>query len=173
MKKYLAASLTLLISIAVCYAIARWKGLNSFLFAWILNFMLMMTVLAFTQSVSPALRSSFYLPAKWEKSGRIYELLGVNLYRKLLVLVGWEKINKAANPVSKRKNALIHLEVNTRRSEFGHWLIFFIVTGFAIYVAFAYGLVDSLPLIILNLLLNLYPVLVQRYNRPRLLKLIS
>jgi hypothetical protein len=48
-----------------------------------------------------------------------------------------------------------------------------IVLGFNIFVAFKFGILKSLWLLILNILLNLYPVLLQRYNRPRIERAIN
>jgi hypothetical protein len=166
--KYLKAGLVVLIvSVVVVYVFLR-QGPQSFVFAWVLNFMLMMAVLYFTQTFKPQLVSTYYNAKNWEANGAIYKWVGVNLFRKILVWVGWEKLNKAANPVKKGADALKHLEYNTRQSEFGHLIIFFIVLLVNVGVVFYYGFAKSLPLFLLNVILNVYPILVQRYNRPRL-----
>ena len=48
----------------------------------------------------------------------------------------------------------------------------FIVLGFTAFVATKYGIRGSLWLLILIVLVYLYPVLLQRYNRPRYLRAI-
>jgi hypothetical protein len=88
-------------------------------------------------------------------------------------MLGWEKLNKKDNPVARNLKALNHLEYRTRQSEFGHLIIFFIVLGFNIFVAVRYGILASIWLFILNILLNLYPIFLQRYNRPRLQRAIA
>ena len=133
----------------------------------------MLLVLAGTQTFEPALTASYFQIKIWENGGKIYKQFGVNLFRKLLVKVGWEKLNKAANPVKKNMAAIKHLEYKTRESEFGHLLIFFIVLAVAIFVGFYYGFAKSLSLHILNIILNLYPIFIQRYNRPRLQKIMQ
>lgn len=172
MIKYLRVCLVLLFAICVVMAVALWKGPYSFLFAWVLNFMLMMIVLYINQTFKPKLKSTYYNSKKWEDSGKIYKWFGVDEFRKVLVWVGWEKLNKGSNPVKKNLDALKHLEYNTRQSEFGHLIIFFIVLLPSLFVGFHYGFMQSLWLIILNIILNAYPIVVQRYNRPRLQKLL-
>jgi hypothetical protein len=172
MNKYLILTFSVIISLVVIYGVAIQKGLDSFIFAWILNFMLMISLLSFTQTLKPKLTSSYFNTKKWEKGGNIYQFLGVNFFRKLLVWIGWEKLNKKVNPVIKNLNALKHLEYGTRQSEFGHLIIFFIVLPINLYVIVSYGFVNSLWLLILNLILNFYPIIVQRYNRPRLKRAI-
>jgi hypothetical protein len=172
MSKYLRVCLVLLFAICFVMAVALWKGLYSFLFAWVLNLMLMMVVLYINQTFKPKLKSTYYNAKKWEDNGKIYEWFGVHVFRKVLVWVGWEKLHKDANPVKKNLDALEHLEYNTRQSEFGHLIIFFIVLLPTIFVWFYNGFIQSLWLIILNIILNIYPIYVQRYNRPRLQKLL-
>ena len=133
----------------------------------------MIGVLHITQTFKLKLESTYYNSKKWETGGKIYIWFGVQGFRKVLVWVGWEKLSKAVNPVNKSLDALKHLEYSTRQSEFGHLIIFFIVFALTLLVGFYYGFKQSLWLLILNILLNAYPIGVQRFNRPRLLKAIN
>lgn len=163
----------MLIAVPTTIVIERWQGIGSFMFAWVFNFMLMMVVLAINQAVMPRFTSRYFSSQKWEHNGSIYEWLGVNLFRKLLVWVGWEKLHKAENPVRKTTDALQHLEYCTRQSEFGHLVIFIIVSIMAASVAFDYGIDQAIWLIVLNFPLHLYPIILQRHNRPRYLRLLA
>jgi hypothetical protein len=173
MNKYLGVCFVLLFVVCSVVAVALWQGLHSFVFAWVLNFMLMIGALYITQTFKPKLESTYFNSKKWETDGKVYKWFGIHGFRKVLVWVGWEKLNKASNPVEKNLDALKHLEYSTRQSEFGHLIIFFIVLFLTIFVGFYYGLEQSLWLIILNVILNAYPIGVQRFNRPRLQKAIK
>ncbi|MCE7070702.1 hypothetical protein LZG74_10330 [Dyadobacter sp. CY327] len=173
MKKALILILTTGMTIGSIYALIHYIGMQSFSFAWILNFLLMASVLTFTETIKSPLTSPYFDTKPWERKGEIYESFGINFYRKILVLTGWEKLNKKANPIAKNINDLTHLYYKTKQSELGHIIILFVVFSFNIFVAFQYGIVKSLWLFILNILLNLYPVLLQRYNRPRIARAIS
>ncbi len=168
MRKVLILIFIAIITIALIYALIHYIGVQGFLFAWSLNFMLMACVFAFTETLKSQLTSSYYLEKAWEQKGKIYESFGINLFRKLLVWIGWEKLNKKANPIEKNTKALMHLHYRTKQSELGHILVFIIVFGFTIYSVFKFGVLQSLWLLILNILLNFYPILLQRYNRPRI-----
>jgi hypothetical protein len=161
------------VTIALTYALAHYMKMDSFAFAWALNFLLMACVINFTETLKGQLTSWYYNEQPWERGGKIYRSLGIDFYRKLLVWIGWEKLNKKSNPVEKNTEALIHLHNRTKKSELGHLLILIIVLGFNIFVAFKFGILKSLWLLILNILLNLYPVLLQRYNRPRIERAIN
>ncbi|WP_439880132.1 hypothetical protein ACSX1A_13285 [Pontibacter sp. MBLB2868] len=173
MNKYVRVCFVLLLVLCTVVTVALWQGMHSFLFAWVLNLMLMMGVLYTTQTFKPRLASTYYSSKKWEADGKIYKWFGVNGFRKVLVWVGWEKLNKASSPVKKCLNALKHLEYNTRQSEFGHLIIFFIVLALALFVGLYYGFKNIVWLLMLNIILNAYPIMVQRYNRPRIQKAIA
>jgi hypothetical protein len=168
MKKTFLLILITAITAGAVYILATYVNMNGFLFAWCLNFLLMTGVLAFTETLKSNFTSPYFKTKDWEKNGKIYTSLGIHTFRKLLVWIGWEKLNKKANPVEKNSKALIHLYQQTKKSELGHLIIFFIVLAFNIFVGVKFGLSQSLWLLILNVLLNLYPIFLQRYNRPRL-----
>ena len=168
MKKALILTLIIIVTIALIYALPRYITIQSFSFAWVLNFMLMACVLTFTETLKSPLTSTYFNQKKWERGGDLYESLGINFYRKLLVWTGWERLNKKSNPIEKNTKALLHLHYRTKQSELGHLIIFFIVLGFNILVTLKFGFIKSLWLLVLNILLNLYPMLLQRYNRPRI-----
>ncbi|MCY7293288.1 MAG: hypothetical protein LH615_14005 [Ferruginibacter sp.] len=173
MRKILILSFIIIITIGLTYSLIYYVGMQSFLFAWVLNLMLMMCVFKFTEALKSKFSSTYYNEKKWELRGKIYGFLGINFFRKLLVWIGWERLNKKSNPIEKNTKSLIHLQYRTKQSELGHIIIMVIVLGFNVFVAFKFGIPESLWLLILNVLLNLYPIFLQRYNRPRLDRAIN
>ncbi|GAA4793932.1 hypothetical protein GCM10023231_22880 [Olivibacter ginsenosidimutans] len=173
MKKTLTLTFIVIITIALTYALIHYIGMQGFSFAFSLNFLLMACVLTFTEALKSQLVSPYFNEKEWERKGKIYEFVGINLYRKLLVGIGWEKLNKKSKPAKKNTDVLIQLHYKTKQDELGHIIIFIIVLGFSIFVAVKFGIVKSLWLFIMNVLLNLYPILLQRYNRPRITRAIN
>lgn len=173
MKKAIYLVLIACLTLSSTIALAYYIGVKGFSFAWSLNMLLMGFALAFTEVLKSKHTSPFYHEKSWEQKGKIYELLGINAFRKLLVLIGWEALIRKSNPIEKNTKALLHLHYQTKQSELGHIIIFFIVLGFNIYAALQFGIVQSLWLLVLNILLNLYPIFLQRYNRPRLERAIK
>ncbi len=159
-----------IITFALIYAYIKFLGMQGFLFANYLNFTLMACIGVFTEKLKSKNTSNYFNQKVWENNGKIYKLLGINVFRKLLVWIGWEKLNKKANPVNGNMEALTNLEYNTKQSELAHLIVFFIVLGFTIYVIIEFSFIKSLWLIFLNILFNVYPIFLQRYNRPRLQK---
>lgn len=173
MKKTLILSLIIIVTIGLIYGLILYVGIQGFLFAWMLNLILMMCVYTFTETLKSPFNASYFDDKKWENKGKIYELFGINSFRKLLVLIGWEKLNKKTNPVENESKSLQLLHYRTKQSELGHLIILFIVLGFTIFVGVEYGIIESLWLLSLNILINLYPIFLQRYNRPRFERAIT
>lgn len=173
MKKLSILVLIAVVTVALIYTLVRYIAVDRFSFAVALNFLLMACVLTFTETLKSQFKSPYFNEKVWEKRGTIYKHLGIDFYRKLLVWLGWEKLNKQAKPVKKNNEALTYLLYKTKQDELGHLIIMFIVLGFTVFVAIEYGIVKSLPLLVLNVLLNVYPVLLQRYNRPRIQRALN
>ena len=173
MKKTLTLILITIITIGSVYALIIYIRMDGFSFAWILNFLLMMLVVFFTDALKSPLASSYFNEKGWEQSRKIYEYLGINFFRKLLVWIGWEKVIRKSSPIEKNTEALTNLYYRTKKSELEHLIILVIVLGFNILVAFKFGVVKSLSLFLLNVLLNLYPIFLQRYNRPRIQRALN
>lgn len=173
LKKYATVGFTWLFVAAGTIAVASWQGLNTFMFAWVVNFLLMTALMAYTETFQPPLQSSYFATKKWEAGGTVYRWLGVDVFRKLLVWIGWEKLNRASTPLKKSRTALEKLEYQTRQSEFGHLIIFIVVAALGIAVALLQGIRESFWLFLLNVVLNGYPIAVQRYNRPRLRRVLA
>ncbi|GGX21008.1 glycosyl-4,4'-diaponeurosporenoate acyltransferase CrtO family protein [Undibacterium macrobrachii] len=173
MKRNISLFLIFLASIASVYALVYFMKMESFTFSWALNFLLMMWVSVFIEVQKSTLQSPYFNQKSWERRGKIYTYFGVDVFRKILVLVGWEKLIRKSNPIEKNTQALINLHHQTKKSELGHLLIFLIVLAFNIYVALRFGVFKSVWLLVLNILLNFYPVILQRYNRPRIERAIQ
>jgi hypothetical protein len=147
--------------------------LTSVFFSWTLNFSLMFCYSVIESQLKPSLQSTYFTSKAFEQQGKIYTLLGVLIYRKFLVCTHWEKLSQKANPVKKSLEALRKYEHATRVSEFGHTLIALVVLVFTVYVSMKYSAKEAVWLFLFNILLNIYPIMVQRYNRPRVQRVLQ
>jgi hypothetical protein len=176
MKRIVLSLLLWIATIASCVFLATFMRVGSLAFGWALNFLLMFWISIYVETQTQELNSPYFATRKWEKKGKVYEWVGINLFRQFLVLIGWEKLNKKSNPIEKSATALAHNLLRTKKSELGHLIIFLLVLGVSIAVIIHSGFRSAIWLIFFNIVFNLYPVLLQRYNRPRIeraLKLIE
>lgn len=167
-------ALTVMISVACLYLYDKFKKhfpLDSFLFALNFHFVLMGWYAFSLPYLKLTYKESYYDSKKIENKGKVYVYFGVNFFRWFLKKIGWDKASNISNGrIKKNLDRLKKREIHTREAEFAHLILFFHFVLIAFYLSFNF---DVTWLLILNIILHIYPVFVQRYNRPRYLKLIS
>jgi hypothetical protein len=129
--------------------------------------------------------SSFVLPLRglprfdeyfelraWERSGRLYDVLGVPVFRSL-VRRGPLSLFNHALPAAWHSGDPERIEHEARTAEVGHAVAFLFVLALAI-IALARGEpARAAWLAVLDVPTNLYPVLLQRHHRVRLAQLLA
>jgi len=149
-------------------------GFRSPIFAFLVNWLAMSWVAFAGQAINFSFPSGYYDIRAFEGTGQLYERLGIRLF-KCLVRRGPLSIFSPTLrfPEEKTVTALLHLDHEMRKAETGHVLIFILILLFAGYALFR-GWLDALAwLMAFNLIINLYPIMLQRYNRIKLQALIQ
>jgi len=102
-----------------------------------------------------------------------YNVLGVKYFRKLLILFFWGKRANKKRYFDGTKTGLKQLTYQSRQSEFGHMgaLMILLIVSF-IFLIPGYFLLVLFTLLI-NLIGNFYPVILQRYHRIRIQRIIT
>lgn len=145
--------------------------LDSFVFAWVLHFLLMSWYAFSLPYLKLEYKGSYYDIKPIEGKGKIYTYFGVNIFRWILKRIGWNKTSDKQNgEIVKSVDRLKRTEQHTREAELAHGILFlhFLVISFYFLPSH-----NVFWLLLLNIILHIYPVFVQRYNRPRYLKLIA
>jgi hypothetical protein len=73
MRKVLFIFLIIAGTITMLYFLVSQIGVKGFLFAWILNFLLMMCVYFFTETLKSPLQANYFREKSWESKGKTYE----------------------------------------------------------------------------------------------------
>ncbi len=164
-KALITASLT-----AVTVALLAWSwktvGLQSPWFAFIIVWLPMVWLGTVSRLVTPRLPASYHRLRSFERDGRVYELLGVRLVKHLLRRGPIAAFNPHLHLPTERTPANVaHLDQRMRDAEASHAILFVITLGVAGHAA-ARGWWTAAGLTLLfDVLLNGYPVMLQRYNR--------
>ncbi len=100
-----------------------------------------------------------------------YKLLKVGWFRRALLATLWRSGKQSKRYFNGRRDGIPTLKLESMKSEFGHLIPFVILTGYSLYLLSrqTYGLAFMVMLI--NLVGNLYPILLQRFHRERLRRL--
>jgi glycosyl-4,4'-diaponeurosporenoate acyltransferase len=122
---------------------------------------------------------AYFKPKKFElyRNKTIYEFVGIKVYKKYLPTTGdivrkWRNIVQIRPDRSKRISELYRYERQTRTYEIRH------IIGTIVFVALVFvvdkklNLFDMAFLTALNLYVNIYPIILQRHNRIRVIKVL-
>ena len=114
----------------------------------------------------------YYHPKPLEANGRLYKKMGVDIYRILLKLIGWEKLTSLANaPVRRNSENLKTRILNTKKAELAHGFILLLSI-----FTMTYMLLNGQNIrwmLIGSVVFHLFPVLLQRYNRLRFIRVLD
>ncbi len=165
---------TLIVTGVIIWALKTY-GFRSVSFALLANFMLLDWIAVVSLLISEERR--FYLPQKYykakplEKNGRIYRYAGVHYFKKL-VAKGF-LANLASIRFDGKRSRIDSYYRETQWGELLHLFMFVMISLLALYALVQRWYDAILYLMVFNILLNGYPVLLQRYNRFRLEKVIQ
>lgn len=136
--------------------------------AAILAYGIAMTAIVITRRIVPlSLPESYFRVRPFEDDGRLYVRAGIKSFKNLLVVT---RIDDACNRLvrfSGRRSRLRDLEQGTRQAESDHLVSFLVVLLAFVYTITQRWFEVAGWLAVVNVLANVYPVMLQRYNRAR------
>jgi hypothetical protein len=121
--------------------------------------------------------AAYLRPRRWETDGRLYEMLGVRAFRRLVPNGDWvNRIRRRRDPhfrvVSHRRAAAAYV-ARTEEGERTHGVLLLAGLVSSVYARRIGWDGWCAFLTVGNVLVNLYPMLLQRYTRARLYRLLA
>ena len=107
------------------------------------------------------LPADYYRQRPFEKEGRLYRALRVEGARKFFRVVGFVRFDSHRSSLRFLRDMMIFAETN-------HAIAFLLNVFTLIYAASRHQWELTFSLLLFNCLMNGYPIVIQRYNRPRL-----
>jgi len=124
-----------------------------------------------------ALPTEKLMPAKYYEIKNIkklkfwFEKLKGEWFRKFLLATVWRKKTDQKKFFDGTISGIKHFEVQTHKSEFGHLIPFFLITILCVYFAIRDFWWAVFFTMLVNVIFNFYPILLQRHHRSRLARL--
>jgi hypothetical protein len=174
LKKLLLFTVATVAAIIVILWTVDSFGFRSPVSAFLINWLAMSWVAVIGQVVNFSFAPSYYHTKPFERTGQVYERLGIRLFKKLVQRGPLSIFSPTLRfPKEKTVSALQGLLNEMRQAETGHALVFVLVLLFIGY-ALLKGWLDAVVwMLLFNILINGYPIMLQRYNRIKLQELIS
>jgi hypothetical protein len=150
------------------------KHLGGIIFdAFWINFLTVLYFLLIHLTYKISLPDKYYQLCKFEKSGILFRIIGVRYFKLLLVKNPFPVFTRRVVLKGHSEADLLKVEREMREIETVHFLA--LVSTFLIVIPFGW-LRDTrffYLITIFNIIENFYPILVQRYNRNRINKMIN
>ena len=114
----------------------------------------------------------------WERDTKLYEKIGVRQFKKFVpvgdfwIMVYNKFSSKKLKVVNSKQTAIVWL-LFTLSVEFLHFIAFLIILWFTVESAMNADYYSMLEWTGINMFINLYPIMIQRYNRIRILKIFK
>lgn len=154
----------------VAAAVLGWGGevfgASSAVFAFLVVWAPMTWLGTISRVAQPRLPDSYHELRDVERDGRLYERLGVRVAKRLLrrgpIAVFNRDLHLPGEPSPER---LAHLDQRMRDAEASHVILLVATLGIVVHAAARGWWTAALLTLLFDLLLNGYPVMLQRYNR--------
>lgn len=148
---------------------ARTFGIDSIWFSLAIVWLPMTWVGMASRRMQVRLPEAYHRLRALERSGRVYEAVGVGLFKALLRRGPLAIFNPDLHlPVERTVERLEHLARRMRDAEASHAVLFVATLGFAGLAAVLGWWTAALWTALFDVAVNGYPVMLQRYNRARL-----
>lgn len=149
-------------------------GVTGVLFAFAVNWLAMCWMGTAGRALEPPLPERFFEIRSFERTGRVYELLGVAVVKRLVRLGPLHWFNPHLRmPTERTPDQLRQLERRMREPETAHTWLLAAMALVALHAAARGWWWAAAWTTAFNLALNAYPVMLQRYNRRWLLTQIE
>ncbi len=163
---------------AVALLLAWWivtaYGARGVVSALLINWVAMSWAAIVGQAVRFRLPQEHYRLRAFEQNGRIYECLGVQLFKRAVRRGPLAMLSPTLRlPAQRTVPALRALEGEMETAEAAHMVVFILMALAALAALLKRWPDAALWLTVFNILFNGYPVLLQRYNRACLRRLIA
>lgn len=142
-----------------------WLGVLTFSFALNLFVTGVFALLGFAFLTNRILPNSYYRIKNSENLAFIYQVLGVEYFKIFLLKFFWGKEKNRKKYFNGNKGGIDNFDTQTRQSEFGHLAAFITIEILAFYLLMKGYILVFLVSTLINVIGNLYPIILQRHHR--------
>lgn len=166
MLKWFVYTLATLVAVALLAWSGRVLGPSSAAFAILVVWIPMTWLGTVSRIVRPRLPRSYHELHAWEQNGRVYERAGVRRAKQLLRRGPFAAFNPDLHlPAERTPERLARLDQRMRDAEASHFILLVASCGVAAHAAARGWWLGAVLTLLSNVVMNGYPVMLQRYNR--------
>ncbi|MFB9295038.1 glycosyl-4,4'-diaponeurosporenoate acyltransferase CrtO family protein [Persicitalea jodogahamensis] len=138
--------------------------------AWVIN-LFITGIFAFAGFAFPTqklLPEKYYRIRNPVRLKKVYRALKVSWFRKALLATLWKSRSQRKKYFDGKREGIANLVEQSMKSEFGHLIPFVLITFVSGYLILIHSIELGIFSLLVNLIGNLYPIILQRYHRMRI-----
>lgn len=145
------------------------------LIAFLLNLFItgVFAFIGFTYTTYYVLPKGYYNIHNPNRLKKYYNLLGVKYFKIFLLVAFWGKKGNRKKYFDGTKNGFKNFIFQTKQSEFGHFGSFIALSLVCVLLLFNNHFLITGFTMLINIIGNLYPVILQRFHRMRITKILN
>lgn len=142
----------------------------SIILAFLLNLFVtgVFAFLVFALPTERLLPDSYYHIKRPKKLQTFGKIIGIEGFRRFLLATVWKNKEKQKGFFDGTTDGLDNFETNTKKSDFGHMIPFIILNVIIVLLSFYGKWITALTTLIINIVFNFYPIILQRLHRIRI-----
>lgn len=149
------------------------SGLELFIIAFLLTLFItgIFAFMGFAYPTNKLLPKSYYVIKNKKRLNQLYEIMAVKYFKVMLLVLFWGRKENRKKYFDGTKNGIENFIYQTKQSEFGHIGAFITILIISIIIIINGFILLTIFVTLINIIGNLYPVILQRYHRLRVEKL--
>ena len=125
----------------------------------------------FAFPTSRLMPKNYWLPKNPNQLNSLFSIMGVNTYKSILVLLFWGRASNKKKYYNGTRKGLEDFNFQTKQSEFGHLCAFVIILFASLLLLIKGYYLLVFIMTVINIIANLYPIILQRHHRIRIYRL--
>lgn len=182
-KKLLLSLFSLFLAYRSFELIKYINDINPTEFSWFVKFIISIVLnlfitgffafLGFAFTTSRILPNWYYRVKDRKKLNNLYKFLGLKYFKTILLYAFWGKEKNRKKYFNGTKSGIDNFDTQTRQSEFGHLGAFIAILLVSLFLLLKGHLILVILTTIINLISNLYPIILQRTHRIQIERVIN
>lgn len=169
MGRFAALTTASAVVLVVVVWAARTFGASSLSFAFVVVWFPMVVVGVMSRVVQVRLPERFHALRRFERGGRVYELVGIRWFKAVLRRGPLAAFNPDLHlPTERMPAKLAWLAQRMRDAEASHAVLFVATLAVVVNAVVRGWWLAAVSTLVFDVVMNGYPVMLQRYNRARL-----
>lgn len=150
-----------------------YTGIETFIISFLLTLFItgIFAITGFAYPTSRLLPENYYTIKNPDQLIKLYKVLGVKHFKVVMLLVFWGSKKNRIKYFNGTRNGMQNFIYQTKQSEFGHLCALIAIDIVSLILLLRGYYLLTVLVVVINIIANLYPIILQRHHRYRIVKI--